>query len=102
VAVSPRLRAYLALEREMLELDDRDDPLADTLRDAMDPLWYALTDAEHAALNARDFGLAPANRATPELSAEVLEVPDNPSQARAAPLLKGEPRSASGSNLEAA
>jgi hypothetical protein len=47
------LTAYLALEREMLGLDSAGDPLADRLRDAMDPLWYALTDEEHATLDAR-------------------------------------------------
>lgn len=53
MALSPRLRAYLALEREMLELDRLEDPAADSLRDAMDPLWLSLTDAEHAWLNGR-------------------------------------------------
>ena len=37
----------------MLALDAVGDPLADQLRDAMDPLWYALTDEEHALLDAR-------------------------------------------------
>lgn len=37
----------------MLALDASGDPLADRLRDAMDLLWYALTDEEHAALDAR-------------------------------------------------
>ena len=45
---SPRLQAYLALERSMLDLDDLDDSLADKLRDAMDPVWYALTDEERS------------------------------------------------------
>jgi len=49
----PRLAAYLSLEREMLALDAAGDPLADQLRDAMDPLWYGLTDQEHARLDAR-------------------------------------------------
>jgi len=49
----PRLAAYLALERQMLALDAAGDPLADKLRDAMDPLWYALTDEEHRLLDAR-------------------------------------------------
>ena len=48
-----RLQAYLRLERALLELEDLDDPFADRLRDAMDPLWYALTDEEHAMLDAR-------------------------------------------------
>jgi len=49
----PRLAAYLGLEREMLALDAAGDPLADQLRDAMDLLWYALTDEEHRRLDAR-------------------------------------------------
>jgi hypothetical protein len=51
--ISPRLAAYLGLEREMLALDLAGDPLADRLRDTMDPLWYGLTDEEHARLDAR-------------------------------------------------
>ena len=48
-----RLDVYLALERLMLELDEAGDPLADRLRDLMDPLWYGLTDDEHSRLDAR-------------------------------------------------
>jgi hypothetical protein len=48
-----RLAAYLSLEREMLALDAAGDPLAERLRDAMDPIWYSLADDEHARLNAR-------------------------------------------------
>jgi hypothetical protein len=52
--IGPRLRAYLRLEREMLMLDDLGDDLtADLLRDAMDPLWYALSDDERAWLDVR-------------------------------------------------
>ena len=51
--INARLAAYLSLEREMLALDATGDPLADLLRDAMDPLWYGLTDEEHARLDAR-------------------------------------------------
>lgn len=51
--ITTRLRAYLKLEEAMLDLDEAGDPLADSLRDSMDPLWYALTDAEHAFLDAR-------------------------------------------------
>lgn len=51
--MSVRLDAYLALEREMLVLDDAADPIADRLRDLMDPLWYGLTNEEHALLDAR-------------------------------------------------
>jgi hypothetical protein len=48
-----RLSAYLALEREMLMLDDIGDPIADSLRDAMDALWYGLSDEEHELLDNR-------------------------------------------------
>jgi hypothetical protein len=34
-------------------LDATGDPLADTLRDLMDPLWLALTDDEHRFLDSR-------------------------------------------------
>jgi hypothetical protein len=51
--MSVRLHAYQRLERVMLELDAAGDPLADQLRDLMDPLWYALSDEEHALLDAR-------------------------------------------------
>jgi hypothetical protein len=55
VAMSgPRLQAYVRLERAMLDLDAADDPLADALRDAMDPIWYALTEEERAVLDGRD------------------------------------------------
>ena len=49
------LAAYLALEAEMITADARGDSAAsDALRDRMDPLWYALTDDEQAALNDRE------------------------------------------------
>lgn len=51
--MSPRLHAYQRLERVMLELDGVGDALADDLRNLMDPLWYALSDDEHAQLDAR-------------------------------------------------
>lgn len=51
MAAGPRLRAYLALERAMV--DDVGDPLADELRDRMDPIWLMLSEEEHAALDAR-------------------------------------------------
>lgn len=51
--MSTRLLAYQQLERVMLDLDAEGDPLADALRDLMDPLWYALTNEEHALLDAR-------------------------------------------------
>jgi hypothetical protein len=45
--------AYLCLERAMLALDATDSPVADQLRDVMDPLWHALTEEECATLDAR-------------------------------------------------
>jgi hypothetical protein len=53
MAVSTRLHAYLTLERVMLELDQSGDPLADRIRDLMDPVWYDLSDEEHSALDRR-------------------------------------------------
>lgn len=37
----------------MLELDELGDSLADRLRDAMDPLWFELSNEEHRLLDAR-------------------------------------------------
>jgi hypothetical protein len=51
--MSQRLDAYLVLERVMLDLDGRSDPLADQLRDAMDSIWYSLSEGEHAYLDSR-------------------------------------------------
>ena len=50
---NPRMAAYLGLERQMLALDAVKDPLADVLRNAMDSLWYGLSDEEHTLLNNR-------------------------------------------------
>lgn len=47
------LRTYLGLERQMLAIDSVDGPVADRIREAMDTLWYALTDEEHSELDAR-------------------------------------------------
>jgi len=48
-----RLEAYLSLERAMLQLDAAGDEFADALRDAMDPLWYELSDDDREFLNRR-------------------------------------------------
>jgi hypothetical protein len=48
-----RLSAYLALERQMLALDALGDPIAEMLRDAMDSLWYELSEEEHQVLDNR-------------------------------------------------
>ena len=45
--MSEKLKAYLELERQMLKLDAANDSAADGIRDAMDPLWYALSDEDH-------------------------------------------------------
>jgi len=45
--------SYLDLERAALRLEDRNEALADRVRDAMDPIWRALSDAERACLNNR-------------------------------------------------
>ena len=53
---SARLNAYLALETAMFTLDNADPEnaeLADTLRDALDPIWRGLSSPEHVLLNAR-------------------------------------------------
>lgn len=53
MALSKQLELYLRLERIMIELDDRDDPYAENIRDLMDPLWYELSGEDHAFLNSR-------------------------------------------------
>ena len=49
--MSRRLSAYRALCDVACKLDERGDPLADCLRDAMDFLWFEMTAEEHAALD---------------------------------------------------
>jgi hypothetical protein len=71
MALNARWRAYLALERAMLELDLAADPLADHIRDLMDPLWYALSDEEHRLLDARSVP-HPADESLPTLRRVVL------------------------------
>jgi hypothetical protein len=51
--MTPRLRKYLELERLMLVLDENGDASAEALRDAMDPVWYSLTDDERRVLDER-------------------------------------------------
>lgn len=54
MALSPRLNAYLALERATVELDDKGDVAgADEIRDRMDPIWMLLSDQDRRALDAR-------------------------------------------------
>jgi len=47
------LDVYLALERLMIELDADANPIADQVRDLMDPLWRRLSVDEIARLDAR-------------------------------------------------
>lgn len=54
--MTPRLRKYLELERLMLVLDEEGDRAADVLRDAMDPIWYSLSNDERRILDARTIG----------------------------------------------
>lgn len=53
MAPGPRLRAYLALERAMVDLDDAGDPVGDDLRDRMDGIWLKLSAEDRAALDCR-------------------------------------------------
>jgi len=53
LAPGPRLRAYLALERAMVDLDDAGDPVGDDLRDRMDAIWLKLSAEDRAALDCR-------------------------------------------------
>ena len=47
------LDSYLTLEAAMIVLDDADDPAADTLRDALEPIWRRLSVEDRAFLDAR-------------------------------------------------
>jgi hypothetical protein len=53
MAPGPRLRAYLALERAMVDLDDVCDPVGDDLRDRMDAIWLKLSADDRDALDCR-------------------------------------------------
>ncbi len=54
--MTSRLRQYLELERLMTVLDEDGDPGADAVRDAMDPIWYSLSDEERRFLDERTIG----------------------------------------------
>ncbi len=54
MVAGPRLRAYLALERAMVDLDNAGDPVGDELRDRMDPIWLKLSEDDRVALDARN------------------------------------------------
>ena len=51
--MTSRLRKYLEMERLMMILDVEGDAAAEALRDAMDPIWYSLTDEERRLLDER-------------------------------------------------
>ena len=51
--MSPDLEMYLSLEKAMIALDERGDVRADDLRDAMDAIWYGLSEADQQWLNDR-------------------------------------------------
>ena len=53
MAAGPRLRAYLALERAMVDLDDAGNQVGDELRDRMDPIWRKLSEEDRDALDSR-------------------------------------------------
>lgn len=48
-----KMQGYLLLEKWMMKFDEMGDLRAENIRDAMDALWYALSDEEHAALDSR-------------------------------------------------
>lgn len=75
--MSAQLRAYLRLERLMLELDESDDPSADVLRDLMEPLWYALSHEDQQAVRSRgDFEEVLSAHGLDEAPTRELEAPD--------------------------
>ncbi len=53
MAISALLETYLSLEERMLTLDARQDPSAEAVRDAMDTLWYRLSDRDREYLDSR-------------------------------------------------
>jgi hypothetical protein len=53
MAIGLCLRAYLAIERAMIDLEDDGNQLAEHLRDSMDAVWECLSDVERRSLNAR-------------------------------------------------
>ena len=80
MAMTGRLRAYLALEHEMMDLERSGDAAADALRDAMDPLWYALDDEERRWLDNRIIGPSPASSLAS--SADLIDLPPTPAIAQ--------------------
>ncbi len=52
--MTPLLHLYLDLERLMLVAENVDETVANVLRDAMDPIWHALTNADREVLDQRE------------------------------------------------
>jgi hypothetical protein len=71
MALSDDLFVYVRLERLMMELDDQANPLAEKIRDLMDPLWYSLLTDDREYLNSRGLlsvrTLYPVTLVVPEL-----------------------------------
>ena len=51
--MTPLLSLYVDLERAMLAAEAIDQSFADSIRDVMDPIWYALSADERKLLNER-------------------------------------------------
>ena len=54
MAMTTLLRLYLDLERQMLLAEGIGEPTVDIIRDAMDPIWHALSDEDRAVLDQRE------------------------------------------------
>ena len=69
---SPLLRVYLELERLVLAREPVDACTTDALRDAMDLIWYALTEQERRVLDRRSVDAGGAIMPTQPESAPLL------------------------------
>jgi hypothetical protein len=65
--MTPRLRIYLELERVLFLVEADNETAAEALRDAMDPIWYSMTEDERRVLDDRAVGRL--------ASLEVIRVP---------------------------
>ena len=54
MAMTHLLHFYLDLERLMMVAEGIDEGVANSLRDAMDPIWHSLTDADREVLDQRE------------------------------------------------
>lgn len=77
MALSDDLFLYLRLERLMMDLDDQANPLAERIRDLMDPLWYSLPEDDRKYLDSRGVveirTLYPVTLVVPDLLSEPSE-----------------------------